>query len=370
MQKRTNTAKWNGTRWRIDVQKDGVRKSFYSSIKGRNGQREANKKADEWLEEDLISDIKICDLQEKMIEEKWQMQEIGSSRYARYKSIYNCWVKPIGNKKMRELTQQDIQSILNKACKKGKSQGTIKEIKSWFNELCKYGRKCKVTSLVPIDLYIPKKAKKLQKRDSLTEQEIKILFSSNKTTVYTKVCEDDYINLYRFACITGLRRGEIIGLKWNDFITKDNYTLMEIKRSINENREITSGKTNNAKRKQVLPQIAVKILKNQKELLKKHKIISNYVFPDIDTGNFITPDRITRRFNNYVKYNNLNNRITLHWLRHTFFTNLYSFIEENILKEMGGHAEKMDTGIYIHATDNQLVNASKSVDNIFEILIK
>ena len=70
MQKRTNTAKWNGTRWRIDVQKDGIRKSFYSSKKGRNGQREANKKADEWLEEDLISDIKICDLQEKMIEEK------------------------------------------------------------------------------------------------------------------------------------------------------------------------------------------------------------------------------------------------------------------------------------------------------------
>ena len=45
MTTRTNTAKWTGTRWRIDVQKDGTRKSFYSSTPGRTGQREANAKA-------------------------------------------------------------------------------------------------------------------------------------------------------------------------------------------------------------------------------------------------------------------------------------------------------------------------------------
>lgn len=46
MGRRTNTATWNGKRWRIDVQKDGARKSFYSSKPGRTGQREANAKAD------------------------------------------------------------------------------------------------------------------------------------------------------------------------------------------------------------------------------------------------------------------------------------------------------------------------------------
>lgn len=49
MTMRTNTARWTGTRWRIDVQKDGTRKSFYSSKPGRTGQREANAKADKWL---------------------------------------------------------------------------------------------------------------------------------------------------------------------------------------------------------------------------------------------------------------------------------------------------------------------------------
>ena len=52
MSTRTNTAAWDEKRghWRISVQKDGERKNFYSSTPGRTGQREANKKADRWLE--------------------------------------------------------------------------------------------------------------------------------------------------------------------------------------------------------------------------------------------------------------------------------------------------------------------------------
>ncbi|WP_290772478.1 tyrosine-type recombinase/integrase [Anaerofustis sp.] len=372
MQKRTNTAKWSDKykRWQINVQREGKRKSFYSSTKGRKGQREANSKADKWLEYGISSDIKISELQKIMIEEKWQMKEIGSSRYARYKSIYNCWVSKIGNKKMSELTEQDIQQVLNTAYKKGKSQGTIKEIKSWFNELCKYGRKRKITTLVPIDLYIPKQAKKLQKRNTLTDKEINILFSSDIALVYDVPTKDDYIYTYRFACVTGLRRGELIGLQWKDFKQIDNHTIMEIKRSINENREVTEGKTENAKRNQVLPNIANKILKQQRELLKANKIISAYVFPDLDTGDFITPDKLTRRFNNYVKYNNLNPKITLHWLRHTFFTNAYSCIEERILKKIGGHAKKMDTSIYVHETYRELINASEKIEAVFRYIIK
>ena len=45
--RRTNTAQWmeKYNRWQIKVQKDGVRKTFYSSKPGRTGQREANAKA-------------------------------------------------------------------------------------------------------------------------------------------------------------------------------------------------------------------------------------------------------------------------------------------------------------------------------------
>ncbi len=47
VEKRTNTAKWieNQKRWQVNVQKDGVHRSFTSSKPGQTGQREINAKA-------------------------------------------------------------------------------------------------------------------------------------------------------------------------------------------------------------------------------------------------------------------------------------------------------------------------------------
>ena len=52
---RTNTAVWlpNQQRWQIKVQKNGVRRTFTSAKPGRTGQREANRKADAWLDEGI-----------------------------------------------------------------------------------------------------------------------------------------------------------------------------------------------------------------------------------------------------------------------------------------------------------------------------
>lgn len=59
---RTNTAVWlpNQNRWQIKVQKDGVRRTFTSTKAGRTGQREANRKADAWLDEGISNTTKRC----------------------------------------------------------------------------------------------------------------------------------------------------------------------------------------------------------------------------------------------------------------------------------------------------------------------
>ena len=55
MKKRTGTATWREAegRWRIKVQKSGTQKCFYSNTPGRTGQREANAKADAWLDDSV-----------------------------------------------------------------------------------------------------------------------------------------------------------------------------------------------------------------------------------------------------------------------------------------------------------------------------
>lgn len=72
MKKRVNTAFWveKEKRWCIAVQKNGTRKRFYSSTPGRTGQREANAKADAWLD-DSIRDgrKKVAALYSEWVEE-------------------------------------------------------------------------------------------------------------------------------------------------------------------------------------------------------------------------------------------------------------------------------------------------------------
>ena len=48
---RTNEAAWSesGNRWRISVQRDGERKTFYSSKAGKKGKLEAERKAVETI---------------------------------------------------------------------------------------------------------------------------------------------------------------------------------------------------------------------------------------------------------------------------------------------------------------------------------
>ena len=79
MKKRTNTAFWveKEKRWCIAVQKNGTRKRFYSSTPGRTGQREANAKADAWLD-DSIRDgkKKVSALYSEWVEELKHLRHV------------------------------------------------------------------------------------------------------------------------------------------------------------------------------------------------------------------------------------------------------------------------------------------------------
>ena len=122
MGKRTNTASWNGKQWRIAVQKDGQRRYFYSSTQGRAGQREANAKADAWL------DSGVCAKGGRVVDvgAVWlRSVELSTSadNYRPLESRWRVWVLPIiGTKKVDRLTDQDLQDVLNLAHAAGKSR--------------------------------------------------------------------------------------------------------------------------------------------------------------------------------------------------------------------------------------------------------
>ena len=116
MSRRTNSAVWQEaySRWRVAVQKDGQRRYFYSSTPGRTGQREANRKADAWLEDGIGAKVgRVEDVYKLWLE--GLKQTTSASNYEPIESRWRTWVLPIiGKKRVNALTDADLQAIVNR----------------------------------------------------------------------------------------------------------------------------------------------------------------------------------------------------------------------------------------------------------------
>ncbi len=363
--KRTTTAVWHDKykRWQINVQKDGERRSFYSSTQGRAGQRECNKKADVWLDAGLISpQTKVLIIYNEWIKE---LQDTTSTEHSiQYEGYGKNWIcSRLGRYKIGELTEQQFQSVINNGFKKGLSKKTLSNIRGCINAFLKYARKCKATTLIAEDIKIPRNAK-VGERVILQPNDLATLFKNDDTIIRGKPTYELYINAYRFAVVAGLRPGEIIGLKWSDI--EDN--KVSIKRSINRLKEETTGKNDNARRSFYLTPLAQDILNKQKLKLAELNIKSDYVFAD-KFGDVIIPSMYYKRWVRYRDYHEMS-EASPYELRHTFVS-VVKQLPKGLLKPLIGHSEDMDTyGTYSHEIDGDMELTAKLVQDVFSDLLK
>lgn len=364
MAKRTNTAVWldKYKRWQIKVQKNGIRKTFTCSTPGRNGQRECNRQADEWLDDNIISTkTKISVIYKKWLEEL--RMRTSTSNVKQYTSYYNNWIEPaIGNIQIELLTEQHLQDIINKAYKNGLAKKTLQNIKACMLAFLKYCRKCKYTTLFSENLVIPKNAPKIEKT-ILQPTHLQTLFTTTKSKYYGSVVDDFYIHAYRFAVASGLRPGELIGFEWPDIVND----IVYLKRSINTSNETTSGKNDNARRQFALTDLQKSILADQKAMLRKHKIISKHVFCTI-YGTHIKEKHLYDRWIAYQKYNDIP-PCSLYEIRHTFVS-ITKTLPVGLIKPLVGHSQTMDThGTYSHQMTGELQTTANLIQDVFNKII-
>ena len=217
MSKRTNTAQWEEKyqRWRIAVQKDGVRKQFYSSTPGRTGQREANAKADRWLDDGIgVKARRVDDLYQE-----WYATVVKTTGTGNQRNVESRWrtriLPAIGRKRITSLTEQDLQDVVNDAYSDGLAKKSLQSLCADMRAFCKWCRAKKLTTFHPEGLHVPAgarpKGKKVLQPDALIT-----LFRVDTTLYRGKRVHDDFIHAYRFQVLTGLRPGELVGLRWAD----------------------------------------------------------------------------------------------------------------------------------------------------------
>lgn len=364
MPERKNEARWieSRQRWQINVQVDGIRRTFTSTVPGRKGKVEAERKADRWLDEQTIGENTKCEiLLDRYVEH--QKATTSKANWRPIESRVKNHIKPlIGFKKIGRLTENDLQYVLDAGFTGGLSRRGLRNVKADLTAFMKYCRKENATRLFPENLKIPAGAKKSQKTVADPE-DIRTLFSSEETTWRGKVCRDPYIHAYRFLVLCGVRPGELLGLRWED-IDKDK---VRIRRSLNDDNLLTDGKNDRARRPFKITGLAQEELKQQKLVLLRKGVISPYVFPGL-RGGFVSQDTFRSFWKRYREHNGIKH-ITPYEMRHTFVS-VNKEMPEGLKKLVIGHSEDMDTeGTYGHELAGDLDRAAEYSDTAFKKIL-
>lgn len=363
MGKRTNTAVWleKYNRWQINVQKDGKRRSFTSSKPGRTGQREANAKADAWLDDNIDSTgSRVDELLNEYLE--GVKATTSASNYRKEAYHVDSFIRPaIGYRKISSITERDLQEIIDKAYRKKdkktgetveRSKKTLTNIRATINAFLKMCRAKKITTLFPENLTIPKGARYKGTR-ILQPNDLTTLFSVDTVTLYGKEVFDDYINAYRFCVLTGLRPGEARALRWED-ITGN---LVQIRGSINLYNEETRGKNDNAIRGFVMSEWAERVIEAQRGISQ-----GPFVF------NIQSLSTFRHRWQKYCESNGIQ-PVSLYALRHTFVS-IVKTLPEGEVKSVVGHSKSMDTfGTYGHEIAGEGITTARDINALFVGLI-
>ena len=282
-----------------------------------------------------------------------------------YRRYIEYYIKPqLGDKQISLLSQQDIQRMYRRLKTEGRirehpemghqlSDSMVRHIHSTLHAALKDAVLAHVIPRNPTEGTTAPKPNYKPKR-ILTRAEL---------DTFLAVVEQDEVwrDFFQTELMTGLRRGEICGLQWNDF-DGDTGTL-KVCRTLHSQRkgEYTVGetKTNQGMRTIILPHSVVDILRR-----RKADAISQWIFPDpVKPEDPVDPNAAYRHMKTLLQRAGLPS-IRFHDLRHTFATlALENGMDVKTLSAMLGHVSAATTlDIYTHITDDMRLAAAANID--------
>ena len=355
------TPKWSKEKhlWIIQGQKNGIRKSFYSSTAGVKGKKEVQAKYDDWLEFGGVSNISVAKCVDLYLADI--KARLGEKDTYRQTEIYTrLYVLPaLGKAKMNNLTLRDWQSVINDARavrehNKPLSYKTMTHLRAVLVGLHKFAYINYYCDEWRGSLYIPQGHFK-GIRAILQPDDIARLFEPNGNW---------YINAFRVMLLCGLRPGECLGIQESD--VRDG--VLYVTRAINDDNVITSGKNANARRVIPLPTTAQNLIRETIARNHARHFDSPWVFCNYYGGQ-ASQNAVRKQWDKLKGELGLPG--TLYSLRHTFVSIVSSqtHLAEGTIKELVGHSKSMDTfGTYKHQVKGELEDAASIINLTFERL--
>ncbi len=244
-----------------------------------------------------------------------------------------------------------VERIESKSQPKGLSAKTVRNINQIISSAMDFAIDQKLITVNPTDgCALPK----------LEHREMKTLPAEQLATFLHEAREKGVFELYYIELATGLRRGELLGLKWED-IDWEQGTIQVRCQIARIDGEVVEAplKTKNSYRSVSIGQDAVEILKDQRS-----KTSSEYVFPS-PTGGLISPDSVLHMLHRVLKRAGLP-QIRFHDTRHTFATiALQNGVDIKTVSEMLGHySARFTLDTYAHVTTQAQRQAANTMGSI------
>ena len=294
--------------------------------------------------------------------------KVRASSHQTYKGYIDNHIKPnIGNIPIEKLTTMDLQKFYRKLLTKGRierieakdqpkglSAKTVRNINQVISSAMDLAVAQKINPANPTTACALPKIEHQEMQTIPAEQLQVFLLEAKATGVY---------EMYYIELATGLRRGELLGLKWQDIDWKNG--IIKVRRQVARvDGQIKEAplKTKNSYRTVTISQQAIEVLKEQKK-----KTNDTYVFPS-PNGGPISPDSVNNMLKRVLERAGIP-KIRFHDLRHTFATiALQNGVDIKTVSGMLGHFSAgftLDT--YAHVTTSAQKEAAQTMGNILSM---
>ncbi len=323
--------RWEG-RYSVDTPLGQKRRTVYGKTRGEV----AKKLAGVPKEETVSIDPKLIlkDYLQRWLRDSVK-DSVRPSTFSRYESLVRLHINPgLGGTRLLKLTPGSVQALYRERLDSGCSPRTVQYVHVTLHKALDQALKWQI---VPVNVTeavaVPRVAK----------EEVRPL-SPAQVKVFLKAVEGERLGpMFVLAITTGLRQGEILGLKWEDVDLDERVVRVRRTLSLDGRRVVFAPpKTQKGRRSIGLTDRAVSSLRRHRALQSREKASwpedLGLVFPNKEGRPRSSRGYLTEVLRDVLKAAGLP-EIRFHDLRHTCATLLLSKnIHPKIVQEMLGHA--------------------------------